>query len=621
MKYNRKIEKVIQITEGKRKFFVNRKKALRLLNELLDEILGKNDSEEICVIVSKEELNYLERFIQKLNGVKKLLLCSEDFALTGSFQKFEIDYKVILLLAEDANYFIRWKMMNALNVENGNTIIYYNDYFEKKGVFFVGNWSDKKRKRIKAYIRLAEIKAVRSFMRERFPKFIQYRSPDYKEIFVYQKLYHITNSIVWKNYYCKKVIVAYLSSRDFKNALKWICIAKKTVDEEKFEYVENRVDILLEHISKSLKKKRTKNIVINWIDALKYKELVTKEECRYLFKKKGKKNVVFFENAYTVMPWTHWTMYTMFSKKLPIESGMHKFKKIDKSMLLMRVLKNNKFRFKYIGTPIHYKRFCRKNYVKYKNVPNGSLPCSYILFDALERIIKERKNNCILVHSLLETHSPFWNGLDNIKNLKWGNYTENEQDLGLKYVVEQIEWYDKYYELCNITKIYMSDHGKDTRVLSDDRTHIVFIIEGMNIESENVEGLFSIIDFSDIIENVIHNKKKYSQFEREYINLQSLDYYNEYLVKKALENNLEKYEWMQQRGIITHTKKYLLFADGEELVYALGDEENNVINRIEQEELDELRRCAGKDFIDISKDDFFVNARLLYQALERGGLT
>lgn len=414
-----------------------------------------------------------------------------------------------------------------------------------------------------------------------------------------------------------KLIKEYLLLKDFKNSYYYIdsFIANYPGD-EKYSELKVELSSLLEKIRECIAKKKHRDIVINWIDALSYYDI---PQFPFLYQK-GKEGIC-FENAYTVMPWTTETLKSILFGEYPIEGKL--FLRNDFSennTRLLKLIKENGYEFAYCGqskiarmfdkridAPIHY----------YETKYSGSMQKQW---DALDILCKSQKPVCVLIHTLRETHGPYVCG--ECKTLYHFRCSESDWEQEAckqqaktagKYIDEQLSFYWDYYKE-NSVVVYMSDHGRvGNNPMNENKIHVMLTILENGITHHEVNNLFSLINFWKLLGKIIKKENDWESLTDAYVLIENLDSYSEIVVEMGLNGRLKKDEIYQCRGIVTATDSYYLYATGKEHYFKHSEPEDDKINNIDfAERISRLKQICGKEFIDIYKYDKFRYSRLLY---------
>lgn len=164
----------------------------------------------------------------------------------------------------------------------------------------------------------------------------------------------------------------------------------------------------------------------------------------------------------------------------------------------------------------------------------------------------------------------------------------------------------------------MSDHGRVGNLPMDEqKIHTILTINGSDIEKEEVEEIFSLIKFPDLVETIINGEYNWGELTDHYAIIENFDAYGEQLVNKTLAGIFPKKEMLQCRGVITKKDKYFLYAYGEEYYFTNpASEKNEIDNPLHVQRIEQLRKLCGNEFIDIYQYEKFKHSRLLYSECE-----
>lgn len=448
-----------------------------------------------------------------------------------------------------------------------------------------------------------------------------------KELYVLRQYYMQNNQQFYMEPLLSKIIAAYLEVKDFINAKKYIDLYIGNHYEKSKTYQDfwTEFECLLGKIKVILKLRRQRDIIWNWIDALRYEEI---EEIPYL--KKLKNTSLFFENAYCVMGATNMSMAMIMTNQLVIDDKLYSLDKYDDKVLLMDYLEKNGYDFQYIGGHAStLKKLLPKN--KRYSLFLGDFyetSCSQLQWEAWNVFIQSEKPVCVCIHNSVETHRPFW-GNDNLTYLsikeheteKYKVATRMQLIAARSYLGEQLEWYQNACGRYGVN-IFMSDHGKAEHYLGEyplgiqyeKGNHILMMISGKGIEPCKEARFYQGNKFYHIIRYIIEDKN-YDDALSEYVLTQFLDIYNDKFLDKLLEQEGENIRSrIQNRGCRTQTEYYIQYADGREeyVDYQIGLE-NLAGHPQYRNRMDELKKLAGSCFINVFEDEFFVAARKLYE--------
>lgn len=440
---------------------------------------------------------------------------------------------------------------------------------------------------------------------------------DYKKVYEIRQAY-LNADYIEKAGLLQKLIKSYILLKDFINAFRCIdiYIARFYPDSKLYVSLKRELQQLLQDVKDCILKRREKDIIINWIDALSYYDIPD-----FPFLKKKTEEGICFENAYTVMPWTTETTKIILSGEYPIEGKLFLRGNLSKdNMELLSVLDDNRYEFRYCGMPRFAKLFEKTDaaYVHFfENKFSGSMQKQW---DALDVLCRTEAPVCALIHTLRETHEPFICGDGD--TLQWFGSSKTDwqkkncrrqAECSGKYIDRQLEFYEKFYGE-NSVKIYMSDHGRvGNSPMDDNKIHIMFSISGRNMEPMTVKSMFSLVKFPELIKKIILDESDWESLTENYVLIENLDAYNELVVQKTLSGELGREEMYQCRGIVTETEKYFLYAYGKEYYFRDDVLSRNEINNIlYKDRILELKQLCGDIFIDIFKYEKFRYSREMY---------
>lgn len=432
----------------------------------------------------------------------------------------------------------------------------------------------------------------------------------------------------------EKTIIYLLIMRDFKTAFQYMdeYICKGFRYCNLYEELKTKIIDLLDRIMVYQSENEQKNIIINWVDNISRE---TVEDLSYIYEEEGKKGV-FFENAFTSMPWTGWVMKSIFSRKNPISGKLFRTGKItnSKEFPLLGLLKQEGYSFKYSSLKIVGSKYIAKKHLLKTEYFDDSRISTRSQWYAIDCIVRSTKKMCVLIHNLQESHYPFVCPRNSDFSVFSGDrYASNEQKMeSKKYLNEQLKWFGRYYG-DNCIKIYMGDHGDRciyeggeliTRYdYTEERTHVFATLIGENIEPKVEEKFFSFSNFYELLFYALYpTEENYSKIFLKHIDYEMYDKYKlDAEMRKYMQNLSTKVSveaWMQCRGIRTDTDKYIRFFDGTEYYFILPDEtKNEVGNPKYQVRIKVLRKyILEKGYLDIQKYEFFNDVKILYKAYE-----
>lgn len=314
--------------------------------------------------------------------------------------------------------------------------------------------------------------------------------------------------------------------------------------EENYLRAWDQICRLLDRIRAELKNRQKEDIVVNWIDGLGYGDGT---DMSYLQSQIN--NGVGFTNAFTVTPYTKPTWRTIFNEKKDVDDLGYKSIRINRESKLVAYLQKKGYQIKIISG---YMTDCDAE-IRSNTCHGLYSPCSEILWDMWRNLLIESDKMVVFCHLLAETHYP------NLSTKMELGRLNDSYGKGRQEVDEQMQFYMSGLN-DSATKIYMSDHGH----LQDFQVYCV--VNSGNLNPMKVNGMFSLIDFHKLLEQIIEKKNICEdQLTREYVEVQNLDHYNPKAIKdtvihkKRLERQLFGY-----RGIIDQKYVYVHYNIGKE---------------------------------------------------------
>lgn len=385
----------------------------------------------------------------------------------------------------------------------------------------------------------------------------------------------------------RRLISCYLSIRDFSYAIEFL---KKYEMEfgDKLNGCLAQIEDLLSRIKLELSKKTQNHIIMLWLDQLRYCDM---DRMPYL--KKFADDNVCFEKCYTQNLQTSTTFKMMFAGQDVLDDKAYLIDVItrDNSVVYKELVKNQ-YDFKYIGWG--------KNNVYFDGISSYSLEkdnCILPLniWKVIIDILQNNKNTFYLSHSF-EAHEHHWCGymtrdLYNIWEASFDEFETRYYEC-IDYINRQLDFYVDWFN-DNNTLIIMSDHGQELENVflfdedcnkehkkfvygrwSENSLHTVMCIKNRDFGKRRVGGLFSLVQFIEIVTSII--EKKWLISEKTYVKIQSMPFYSKEGLRKIKEADDFKFA-MLAKGVITSHFKYLRYADGLEELYVDGNEKNNRI--------------------------------------------
>ena len=509
-------------------------KAEKLLESILNKVVHKGEK---TILISNDKV--------VLDIVKKIRVFSEECIEAKHITDLkELDNiiwdkyaNVYVLSLRETEKYGKWLRMHNIKYK------WIYDAFEAEGLFFENEF----------------YKVLNDCQGEWFnaPYFgKQFLRDNWALEFYFQKMkFEYTTDEQVKKIALEKSLFLSIILKNFSNAEKLLLLL--TEDEIYVEFWKE-LQVLLGKIKNAIAKRKQKDIVWYWMDALSYE----KSDGMPYLKEIMSKSVV-FENAFTITPYTLPTLRNIFCKKKQVDDKAYKILSVneDNSELLQFLL--------YKG----YDFRCISGYMPCFEVSKVSGnhhsvfdTSSQIIWDALENMIDNPNPMVILAHILSETHGPY---LPTDLNDGIIDDMKARCELGKKEVDEQLAYYDSFLNE-NIYRIYMSDHG-DNQIST--KFHIHWNIYNKNIVPRKVKGLISTLDLSKVLENIIDDKDiENGIVYRDYVELQDFDRYDKHfignMIKKRETPDILVFGY---KGVITQKYMYLKYRKGNEWLAERGN--------------------------------------------------
>ena len=410
-----------------------------------------------------------------------------------------------------------------------------------------------------------------------------------------------------------RLIGDYVAIRDFKNAFFYIdCMDDDEPERKRYlEFKENTI-ALLEKCKEENARKR--NVIINWVDALRYDEI---NNMPYLSSLMG--NSVFFENAYTQVNYTSGTMKSILGGVDFIDDELYKTK-IEKCLNDEMINQLKEANVDLMVVSGHWRTRIEKFSLGivdlFIRIGRGrNIPCSLIQWWALAELYQSHNNMVVICHMIEETHPSYKSGevdsMSNIGDIELFNmYKENYEHIskqikmGQEYIDKQLQWYRLYYGQNDVT-IYMSDHGqyRDEKPLCvRGLFHVMFMIVGYG-RSYCEQRMFELKNMGKVLKNIINGEKIKGVFSNCVI-AQTDDPYEPNFWERIRTSGMPDYilAYIQKRIIITPYDLYMRLKTGQEFYLRRDSDKNLIDDERYIERIEELKEKCGDNFIDVEKE-------------------
>ena len=532
--------------------------------------------------------------------------------------KWDIDR--LIIVSNDLRYLAQ---MYLINEDVSYEVIDIYDFIKKEyGVDISGNISNTFQDCIKYYIKSFGVMIADKIEILYKLKFVCYwkegllrerrNCDNYDAILVKKNRFLFARTEQDKRYYLQELIINYLLIKDFKNAFYYIDKHVKLYNDERIISIRDEFKKLLSDIKTVLQEKQKKDIVLFWCDSLAYSNFE-----RFNFLKSEANDSLFFENAYTHVPYTHTTIQSIFTG-IPFFDG--RLNEWNKPLLVRKgktldFLENNGYQICEIEHNYIQEKYSKKLFYTVKSARTPA-----------QIIENKEEKNFIICHMACELHPPFWNGISKKMYAVGTNvYIDKsrytcQMEESIEYLEQQILWYRDYFD-GNICKIYMSDHGLTRPGYLNDAIHTFCFVKDTGILKGRVNKFFSYLKFNELLKYIIEPTcENFEDIFSEYILIQNDHPYSRKFcndIKRRFDKNQEVQweKWMGFRGIVTKNYKMVLFPNGHEKWFDLAD---NLIasEEIEDQKLVEfMRDNVGDIFPDISNVDNYKETKKLYEKI------
>lgn len=309
---------------------------------------------------------------------------------------------------------------------------------------------------------------------------------------------------------------------------------------------------LLDDIKATLSKRHQRDILMFWLDALPYDDA-----CRLPFIESVMRSGVCFDNMYTVTPYTHSTLKTLFCGKKAVDDASYRWDTIGReNSIVLNELERNGYIFRDMMG--RWRQFTSETKTdKYHKFFSAASEC---LWETLRGLLLSDGNSIFgITHITAEAHAPsFFTGIDDADVLD----PYKRRKGALEALDRQLCFYLGFMPRDTI-KILMSDHGRSD---FNTRFHVIFTIQSENIRSRRIGEICSYIDFHKILSQLLENGDvDEKNLIREYAEVQDLDYYNGAYIARLIRNKKPvSISLFGYHGIVTKENIYIRFNNGQE---------------------------------------------------------
>lgn len=426
----------------------------------------------------------------------------------------------------------------------------------------------------------------------------------YENIIYYRKKYLSERNC----FNLKNLIIVYLKIYDFINFEKYSqeYIINQYMGYENIKMALDEIMCILKYVKRKLKERTQRDIIVIWNDQLDYSWLQYTE-----YMQRISRNSMFFENAYTMTPFTVPTFLEIFQGLRSIDDEIyHKtFSPSNKdNSNIIKNLELSSYTFVYIGDGADAQLF-DKDYVIANYTYNSScLRCVSLL----QKLLDTETPVCVILHAIVETHNPYLSGeLNDLEYYEWPTFGGKTEKMALEQRKQSVVYWDKqlgfYMDFMpdNCIKVFMSDHGPRYNIqpiYKEPTTHIIFFINGTDVPIGRYKKLFSIYDFYKVINCILKNEYNEKELFNSYVLMQETNIFNSTAICYYLANNAKEC-FCSFRAVRTEKELYVKLSSGKKYYYILPDEETNCIGEADKERLAWLDGLAGNKFENLDKHE------------------
>ncbi|MDE6603804.1 MAG: LTA synthase family protein [Lachnospiraceae bacterium] len=378
------------------------------------------------------------------------------------------------------------------------------------------------------------------------------------ELFFLKRKYK--SSAITKEEFLKRIFFLSIVFKDFLLAEKYYQEILGCMDKDlKTDYIQAYAEIknVLQEMRKSLlqRNKGKNDIVMVWLDQMKYG---LEKDMPYLAEEM--KEGVYFDHAYTVIPYTIPTFRVLFTDEKEITIGLHSHKKIYKQeSLLIQEMERRGYVFKvisgYIGN-IEREWQCEEYFDKWA-------PMSLLCWNFLCCLVNSEESVFAVVHEMSHTHTPYFTNQMNEEMA--GNSKESVQKRHAHAMNETDQCLGYYMNFLSedTTKIYMSDHGLGEPW---EHVHTLFAVTSKKIGKGRISDVFSYLNFDRLARQLMEDRFSSAEFVGENAPICSMPLYNYELIKARLRSKRLEIREIGYQGMVNKDYIYLKYNNQREVL-------------------------------------------------------
>lgn len=536
----------------------------------------------LCVGADREDINYFSHLFYNCKKRYSYYLYSK------KTERSEEEFDYILVISKKAgSEMLHWCARSK------RTIIFLYDYLELHGICCEDE-----------LYKIIDID-YDGMLENSFPAKRGWREIILMEFYMQKTKLALAENEQYRRHYAQKLFFLSLYIRNFIQAEKYQKMLEEA-GEQSSGNAWKEVQALLTDIRHRLHSRKSADIVMLWMDAVSYG---TGQDMPFLQKQVD--GGVNYENAFTVTPRTNPTAQTLFSGEKLIDDSLYLKKEItEENSVVIQDLLNHGYVCKVIsGYLVIFERKLRS-----ENYHELYTPCSVVFWDMLYNLLNSESPVFLLAHALTEGHAPhLTTDMEEKDFCSWSSRLHK----GHLELDRQMEFYMDFLGK-EVVKIFMSDHGQPQ---VKEQFHTYFIVKGKNYQRRAAKELFSYVDFHKLLHEILEgNKLDHPIFDREYAEVQMLDFYNNRIIgdiiRKKRTLSLSGFGYF---GIVTKDHLYLNYHIGNEYLARWNHMEFEPHLRYKANNIcdDSLvpyfREILGNKRVNINENEKFRYTRYLYK--------
>lgn len=517
----------------------NMYQAERILRDIIREIKQRN-KKVFFIGNDKAEKDFIQYLSGDYHDISFLLLNRQDLLPPQLEQIVWEKYDEIYLLSFYGEAYIeRWLRIHNIRYK------WIYDIFEQGGAFLQ-----------RGFLSFCTENLLPLFVKNA-SRYDSFKAVIQCELYCQRSKYYQMGDCRTKRIALEKCLFLTLYMRNFVEAEKYISLLLK--EDRQYECVWKEIQGLLDVIKKAVEARKSKNIILYWLDAIPYGSI---DNMPYL-QRVMEKSIV-FENAFTYIPYTKPTLRALLLGKKDIDDGTYHIDKITKeNSPVIQFLEEQGYNIKiYSG---YFNACFPQQYQPDCFIPDELWPVSLKLWGMISDLLMEKKKGFYVVHAF-DAHFPYLGSRMSDTDYKNDNirYRSVKQELD-----EQLAFYDSFTG-SDALKFYMSDHGKDTIY----KYQVLFNIYHRELDARKVDGLFSLLDFGTILKQLIENGNiQEKEVIREYVEIGNCDRYNRGEIKKIFQNKAALGTYLfGYKGIIDKNYIFIRYRIGKECMHKRTEE-------------------------------------------------